>query len=143
MKLLEATCAKIAPLDATARALAKTRLDQLTMPHWALGRLMDLALELAGITARRGRRRAQDRRGHGGDHGVTAEGSASTRGGDAADGVQLAAGGAGINALARLVGAGVQVIDMGVRGDLRLASAGKIKRFTSRTARRTWPPAPR
>ena len=46
MKLLEATCAKIAPLDSTAQAAAKARLDQLTMPHWALGRLMDLAVDL-------------------------------------------------------------------------------------------------
>ena len=50
MTLLTATLAKIAPQDAAWRARAKARLDQLIMPPWALGRLMDLALDLAGIT---------------------------------------------------------------------------------------------
>ena len=50
MNLLESTIKKIVPQDADARAQARTRLEQLTMPHWALGRLMDLAEELAGTT---------------------------------------------------------------------------------------------
>ncbi|MHB8836310.1 MAG: nicotinate-nucleotide--dimethylbenzimidazole phosphoribosyltransferase [Candidatus Methylomirabilia bacterium] len=131
MKLLEATCAKIAPLDATAQAIAKTRLDQLTMPHWALGRLMDLALELAGIT---GSARPPVARKTvvvmAGDHGVTAEGVSLYPAEVTQQMVfNFVAGGAGINALARLVGAAVQVVDMGVRGDLSaLAAAGKIKR---------------
>ncbi|NQT85600.1 nicotinate-nucleotide--dimethylbenzimidazole phosphoribosyltransferase, partial [bacterium] len=50
MSLLEETIARIAPQDPAWRAKAKARLDQLTMPHWALGRLMDLAEDLAGMT---------------------------------------------------------------------------------------------
>jgi len=131
MKLLETTCAKIAPLDTTAQAAAKTRLDQLTMPHWALGRLMDLSLELAGIT---GSERPPVARKTvvvmAGDHGVTAEGVSLYPAEVTQQMVfNFVAGGAGINVLARLVGAGVQVVDMGVRGDLSaLAAAGKITR---------------
>ena len=50
MSLLETTIASIAPQDPAWRDKAKLRLDQLTMPHWALGRLMDLAMDLAGMT---------------------------------------------------------------------------------------------
>lgn len=131
MKLLETTCAMIAPLDAAAQAAAKSRLDQLTMPHWALGRLMDLALELAGIT---GSARPPVARKTvvvmAGDHGVTAEGVSLYPAEVTRQMVlNFVAGGAGINALARLVGAGVQVVDMGVCGDLSaLAAAGKIAR---------------
>ncbi len=50
MGLLDETVKRIVSQDAAARTKAKERLDQLTMPHWALGRLMDLALDLAGIT---------------------------------------------------------------------------------------------
>ncbi len=131
MKLLETTCSTIAPLDAAAQAAAKARLDQLTMPYWALGRLMDLALELAGIT---GSARPPVARKTvvvmAGDHGVAAEGVSLYPPEVTLQMVHnFVAGGAGINALARLVGARVQVVDMGVRGDLSaLAAAGKIKR---------------
>ena len=50
MSLIETTVGQISPQDQEYRTRAKERLDQLTMPHWALGRLMDLALDLAGIT---------------------------------------------------------------------------------------------
>ena len=110
MKLLETTCAKIAPLDAAAQAAAKARLDQLTMPHWALGRLMDLALDLAGMTGSPARRSRARRRGHmAGDHGVTAEGVSMYPAEVTPQMVyNFVAGGAGINALARLAGAGVR-----------------------------------
>ena len=50
MSLFETTLEEIRPCDAAWRARAPERLDQLTMPHWALGRLMDLAVDLAGMT---------------------------------------------------------------------------------------------
>ena len=50
MSFLKETIDAIKPLDEEARASAKARLDKLTMPHWALGRLMDLAAELAAMT---------------------------------------------------------------------------------------------
>ena len=128
MKLIEATCLKIALPDETAQALAKARLDQLTMPHWALGRLMDLALELAGIT---GSARPPVARKTvvvmAGDHGVTAEGVSLYPAEVTQQMVfNFVAGGAGINALARLVGAAVQVVDMGVHGDLSTLADPKV-----------------
>lgn len=50
MSLLKETLRQITPLDKMAEAAARERLDKLTMPHWAPGRLMDLAVELAGMT---------------------------------------------------------------------------------------------
>ncbi|MDO9558932.1 MAG: nicotinate-nucleotide--dimethylbenzimidazole phosphoribosyltransferase [Syntrophales bacterium] len=50
MKLLESTIQNITGQDGTARQRARARLEQLIMPHWALGRLLDLAEDLAGMT---------------------------------------------------------------------------------------------
>ena len=65
----------IAPQDQAWRAKARERLDQLIMPHWALGRLMDLAVDLAGMT--RSLRPPVGRKAvvvMAGDHGVADEG---------------------------------------------------------------------
>ena len=129
MKLLEQTCQKIFPQDTQTRALAKERLDQLTMPHWALGDLMDLALDLAGIT--RTIKPVVTRKvmvTMAGDHGVVAEGVSKFPPEVTPQMVyNIVAGGAGINALARQAGADVIVVDMGVNADFsELAAAGKI-----------------
>ncbi|MBI5419723.1 MAG: nicotinate-nucleotide--dimethylbenzimidazole phosphoribosyltransferase [Deltaproteobacteria bacterium] len=129
MRLLDETVGRIVAQDPASRAAAKSRLDRLTMPHWALGRLMDLAEDLAGMT--RSLRPPVERKAvvvMAGDHGVASEGVSRypqevTR--------QMVCnfvnGGAGINALARLAGARVIVIDMGVAGGLEgLAAEGKI-----------------
>ena len=50
MGLLDETLSAIGPTDPSVRSAARKRLSQLTMPHWALGRLMDLADDLAAIT---------------------------------------------------------------------------------------------
>jgi nicotinate-nucleotide--dimethylbenzimidazole phosphoribosyltransferase len=129
MSLLAATVARIAPQDQAFRAAAKARLDQLIMPHWALGRLMDLALDLAGMT--RSIRPSVARKTiitMAGDHGVAAEGVSAYPQEVTPQMVQgIAAGMAGISALSRLAGARVVVVDMGVAADLSaLAAAGKI-----------------
>lgn len=129
MGLLEQTVAKVVPQDASCRAAAKARLDQLTMPHWALGRLMDLAVDLAGMT--RSIRPAVARKAvitMAGDHGVAREGVSKYPPEVTPQMVyNFVNGGAGINALARQVGAKVVVVDMGVNADLSpLAAAGKI-----------------
>ncbi len=129
MQLLERTIAAIRPPDEDARRQAKSRLDQLTMPHWALGRLMDLAVDLAGMTGSVrppvGRRAVITMAA---DHGVVAEGVSKYPQEVTPQMVgNFVAGGAGINALAHVVGAKVVVVDMGVVGDLsRLAAEGKI-----------------
>lgn len=129
MSLLNDTLTKIVPQDAAWRAKAKGRLDQLIMPHWALGRLMDLAMDLAGMT--RSLKPPVARKmivTMAGDHGVVAEGVSKYPQEVTPQMVLGFVGGmAGINALARLAGAKVVVVDMGVAADLSaLARSGKI-----------------
>lgn len=129
MNLLEETLSRIVPQDAAVRAQAHARLEALAMPYWALGRLLDLAEDLAGIT----------RSLHpsvaakaifimAGDHGVAEEGvSKYPREVTFQMVTNFVAGRAGINALARQAGAAVRVVDMGVAADLgNLADEGKI-----------------
>lgn len=120
MGLLEETLEKIKPQDQSFRQAAMKRLEQLTVPYWALGRLMDLAVELAGMT--RCLRPPVDRRvvvTMAGDHGVAAEGVSKYPQEVTPQMVQnFLRGGAGINALARVAGAKVLVVDMGVAGEI-------------------------
>jgi len=129
MSLLEQTIQGVSPQDKATRAKAKSRLDTLVMPHWALGRLMDLALDIAGIT--RSLKPALARKTiivMAGDHGVVEEGvSKYPREVTTQMMFNFVRGGAGINVLARLNNVRVIVVDMGVAGDLRaLVETGKI-----------------
>jgi nicotinate-nucleotide--dimethylbenzimidazole phosphoribosyltransferase len=120
MDLLSETIAAIAPQDAAWRKMAKDRLDQLTMPHWALGRLMDLAVDLAGMG--RSLQPPTKRRAivvMAADHGVVSEGVSKYPAEVTGQMVRNFVGrGAGINALAGQAGADVVVVDMGVACDL-------------------------
>ncbi len=129
ISFLEAAYRDIFPQDSWSRDQATAHLEQLTMPHWALGRLMDLAVDLAGMT------RSVDPPVARktvvimvGDHGVTAEGISKYPSEVTAQMVyNFIAGGAGINALARQAGADVKVVDMGAAADFsELAGNGKI-----------------
>jgi len=95
-------------------------LETLAMPYWALGRLMDLAEDLAGMTGCTNP--PVERKSMvvmAGDHGVVADGvSAYPQEVTVQMVANIATGGASINALARQVGATVTVVDMGVAGDL-------------------------
>jgi nicotinate-nucleotide--dimethylbenzimidazole phosphoribosyltransferase len=129
MSTLEKTLGRIYPQDSGIREQAKNRLDQLAMPHWALGDLMDLAIEIAGMTRTitpSVKRKAIVTMA--GDHGVTAEGVSKFPSEVTPQMVlNFVNGGAGINALARQVGAEIFVVDMGVNADLNdLAKSGKI-----------------
>ncbi len=129
MQLFEQTLSQIVPQDQQWRGRAKERLDNLALPHWSLGRLMDLALDLAGMTRSMtppvGRKAVVTMAG---DHGVTNEGvSKFPREVTPQMVANFVRGGAGINALARQAGAEVVVVDMGVAADLsQLAQTGKI-----------------
>ena len=129
MSQLQRTLESIFPQDSEAREQAQQRLDQLTMPHWALGDLMDLALDLAGMTGSQqppvARKAIVTMAG---DHGVVAEGISKFPQEVTPQMVHnFVNRGAGINALAEQAGAEVVVVDMGVNADLRdLAAAGKI-----------------
>lgn len=135
MELLDNTLAAITRQDQAARRQAQERLDQLIMPHWALGRLMDLALDLAGISG--GITPAVKRKlilVMAADHGVAATGV--SRFGQEVT-VQMVqsyfAGVAGCNVLARQAGAKVAVVDMGIAGELTGAAADLvIKRKVAR-----------
>jgi nicotinate-nucleotide--dimethylbenzimidazole phosphoribosyltransferase len=129
MTLLETTIQAIVPSDQSARAQATARLERLTMPHWALGRLLDLAVDLAGMTS--SLRPAVERKTvvtMAADHGVVAQGvSAYPQEVTVQMVANIVNGGAGINALARQAGAQVMVVDMGVAGDLRpLIESGRL-----------------
>ena len=91
MTVLDDTIIRIAPQDRSFRETAKERLDQLTMPYWALGRLMDLSMDLAGIT--RSLRPPVDKRVvvvMAGDHGVVeGRGDSVSSRGNAPDGLEL------------------------------------------------------
>lgn len=129
MNLLEKICQEIFPQDNHVREQARKRLEQLTMPHWALGDLMDLAMDLAGIfrtttvtiTGKAVVTMAAD-------HGIAEEGVSRYPAEVTAQMVRnIVSGGAGINALARQAGADVVVVDMGVKADLAdLVAAGSV-----------------
>ena len=129
MGALERTLQNIFPQDSEFRDKARQRLEQLALPHWSLGSLMDLAIDLAGMTRSMhppvGRKAIVTMAG---DHGVTAEGVSKFPKEVTPQMVaNFVNGGAGINALARQAGARVFVVDMGVDADLRqLADAGRI-----------------
>ena len=75
MSLLERTLQRIYPQDSASREMAKARLEQLALPYWSLGDLMDLAVDLAGMT--RSMAPPVARKAivtMAGDHGVVAEG---------------------------------------------------------------------
>ncbi len=129
MGLLQSTIQQISGQDHDWRRQAQTRLDQLAIPYWALGRLMDLAMDLAGQTKSVHplvKRKAIITMA--GDHGVATEGVSKFPQEVTAQMVaNFVNGGAGINALARLAGADVIVVDMGIAADIKaLVHAGKV-----------------
>src|SRR5438128_173240 len=107
--LLAQTIAAIGPLDTAAMAAAQARLDSLTQPPGGLGRLEELAIQLAGIQELPIPRVARPVVVvMAGDHGVAAEGVSAY---PAAVTPQMVGnflgGGAAINVLARQAGARV------------------------------------
>jgi nicotinate-nucleotide--dimethylbenzimidazole phosphoribosyltransferase len=116
MDKLSKTINSIKPLDKEAMQQARARQDQLTKPQGSLGVLEELSVKLAGI-----QRRPQPKIEKkviivmAGDHGVVAEGiSAFPQEVTLQMVANFAAGGAGINVLARHVGAAVRIVDLGV-----------------------------
>ena len=129
MNLLETTLKEITPQDKAWREKAKERLDRLAMPHWALGRLMDQAIDLAGIT--RSLNPAYANRTiavMAGDHGIADE-NLSTHPKELTP-VMVKGflnGIAGINALANATGTDIVVVDVGVATDIDEAeTSGKL-----------------
>lgn len=118
--LLEETIAKIVPKETRYMDAAKERIANLTMPPWALGRILDLAVNLSGINGcfppKVSRKNIVVMAG---DHGVVSEGVSQF---PKEVTVQMVGnfvnGGAGINVLSRLNHCSVTVVDMGIAADL-------------------------
>lgn len=117
---LENIIRSIQPLDEPAMQAARSRQNELTKPPGSLGRLEALSIQIAGIT---GRPRPTLRRPAiitlAADHGIARQGvSAFPVEVTAQMVLNFLRGGAGINVLARHVGAEVIVADLGVAVDL-------------------------
>ncbi len=120
-ELLSKTIAMIGPVDREAMAKAQARQDTLTKPQGSLGRLEELSIQLAGIL---GTPIPQIRRKTiitmAGDHGVVSEKIGNWPQEVTAQMVyNFLGGGAGINIIARQIGARVVVVDMGVATGLK------------------------
>jgi nicotinate-nucleotide--dimethylbenzimidazole phosphoribosyltransferase len=117
---LTSTILRIGPRNEAAAARARERIARLTMPPWAMGRLLDLGVELAAITGKLPspvQRKAVVVMA--GDHGVTAQGvSAFPREVTVQMVHNFLAGGATINVIAKQLGVKVVVVDVGVAGEL-------------------------
>ena len=102
MSLLERTIEKIYPQDSASRDSAKNRLDNLAIPHRALGDLMDLAIDIAGMVKTvRPEINKKAIVTMAGDHGVCVENISKYPSEVTPQMVyNFVAGGAGINALA-------------------------------------------
>jgi len=119
----------IGALDKQAMENAQNRVDILTKPPGSLGRLEELAVQLAGIngalfpsnTAKRVVVMAAD-------HGVTAEGISAFPAEVTAQMVaNFHAGGAAVNVLARQVGAEIEVVDIGVKVENNLPGVKRVR----------------
>ena len=119
MSLLEKIIAGIKPLNQEIMEQAKKHQAQLTKPPGSLGILEELAIKIAGIRSELFPELKKKRVVvFAGDHGVVEEGvSAYPKEVTAQMVYNFLRGGAGINAIARKVGAEVEVVDIGVEQD--------------------------
>ncbi len=129
MKLLSETIAAIEPASEEHREAARRRIEQLTMPNWALGRLLDLAVDLAGMT--RDLTLPVARKEivlMAADHGIVSEGVCPQPSSVTTQMIHnFVAGGGGIHGLAGVAGAHVTVADFGVASDLsELTATGAV-----------------
>jgi len=117
-KSLLETLGAIEPLNLEAMEAARKRQDTLTKPQGSLGQLEELSIRLAGMMGSpRPKIRHKAIITMAADHGVAAEGvSLYPQQVTRQMVLNFLGGGAGINVLARHVGARVVVVDMGVIG---------------------------
>jgi nicotinate-nucleotide--dimethylbenzimidazole phosphoribosyltransferase len=127
--------AGIRPLDEKTMTEAKMRQDNLTKPQGSLGQLETLSIQVAGIKGN-----PKPRIGHkviftlAGDHGVAQEGVSAYPAEVTPQMVNnFLQGGAGINVLARLVGARVVIADLGVASPLERHAELKEKKVAMGT----------
>ncbi len=132
MNRLKKTIERIKKIDTELIEKTQERLDNLTKPQGSLGRLEELAKQVVGIT---GKENPQFKDKviftMAGDHGVTEEGvSAFPKEVTPQMVYNFIDGGAGINVLARHIGARVVVVDMGVADTITASNPNlKIKKI--------------
>ena len=140
---LEKFCGEIKPLDQEVMAQAQARLDNLTKPQGSLGKLEMLAVKTCAM--QRTLAAKVDKKvilTFAGDHGVVAEGISTFPQEVTPQMVyNFLAGGAGVNVLARHVGAEVRVIDVGVAAPLDDAEGLLAKKVRLGTDNMTKGPA--
>ena len=124
MKRLKAILDAITPVDRSLEPGIRAHLDNLTKPPGSLGELEGLAtrycLMRGTISPQMGKKRIVT---FAGDHGVASEGVSAFPSEVTPQMVyNMLAGGAGVNVLARHVGADLQVVDIGVADSLEGAS---------------------
>ena len=134
---------KIGSLDQESMRLARARQDTLTKPERSLGILEDLSVKVAGIT---GNFMPEIKEKviitMAGDHGVADEGvSAYPREVTPQMVYNFLRGGAGINVLARHIGARVVVVDMGVAANIEPHQKLVVKKIAYGTDNMTGGPA--
>jgi nicotinate-nucleotide--dimethylbenzimidazole phosphoribosyltransferase len=133
----------IQPVDESRTPSIQARLDSLTKPQGSLGRLEELARRYCLIT---GRDRPQVRNKviftFAGDHGVAGEGvSAYPKEVTPQMVYNFLRGGAGVNVLARYVGARVIVVDVGVDHEFEPQDGLEIRKVGRGTKNMTLGPA--
>jgi len=119
MQSLDEHISRIRPLDQTAMSLASIHHTRLAKPPGSMGKLEDIAIQVAGIT---GKVKNQMERRRivvlCADNGITAEGvSLASKSVTVAQAINMTRGGAGISALAQYFGDEVQVVDVGMASD--------------------------
>lgn len=128
MELLEQTKARISGQNESLREAARQHLDELIMPPWSMGRVMDLALDLVGITGNLKPR--FDRRAvvlMAADHGVAEEGVSNFPQKATLQMVMsYLHNQAGCNAMAAVARAEVVVVNMGILPDLPAEAKGRV-----------------
>ena len=125
----------IQPVDTSRASAVQAQLDALTKPQGSLGRLEELAKRYCLMT---GKDRPHIRNKiiftFAGDHGVTEEGvSAFPKGVTPQMVLNFIRGGAGVNVLARHVGARVIVVDIGVDYQFDPVAGLEIKKISRGT----------
>jgi len=131
MKTLKDVLKNIKPIDTSRTSAIQARLDDLTKPQGSLGRLEELARKYCLITGKdKPVLRNKIIFTCAGDHGVTREGVSAFPPDVTPQMVYtFLRGGAGVNVLARQVGARVIVVDMGVDHDFAPAEDLEIRKI--------------
>lgn len=127
--------AEVAPPDGRVAAAARRRQDMLTKPRGALGRLEDLSVWVSACQGDCPPRQFERARivVFAGDHGVVQHGVSAYPAEVTAQMVDnIEAGGAAINVLADLAGAGVRAVDMAVDRDA--VAAYRVRRSSGNIA---------